>query len=485
MGKQMRLDKFLTEMKQGSRSQVKEMIRKGRVTVDGLICRDSDLKIDPECQKIELDQTAVGWADVEYYLLNKPKGVVSATEDARYQTVVDLIKTSKRKDLFPVGRLDIDTEGLLLLTNDGALAHELLSPKKHVNKVYFARVRGTLIPDAEYRMQQGMELSDGTKVRPAKLVIQKSWTEAGNTAEGENNETIDYCEALLTIQEGKFHQVKRMFEVCGGEVIYLKRLSMGPLTLPASMKPGEYRALTGEELASLKTAVQEKSRLKNILNGKKAVLFDLDGTLVDSMWMWKAIDIEYLARFGYECPEDLQKSIEGMSFSETAVYFKERFLIPDSLEEMKADWTRMSIDKYRHEVPLKKGARSFLQELKKRGIKMGIATSNGREMAEAVLSSLQITEYFDLIMTACEVSAGKPAPDIYLKEAELFGVKPEECLVCEDVPAGILAGKRAGMEVCAVEDDFSLGMTEEKKELADYYIRNYEELLSQFTGGRI
>lgn len=218
-------------------------------------------------------------------------------------------------------------------------------------------------------------------------------------------------------------------------------------------------------------------RKDKILDGKKAVLFDLDGTLVDSMWMWKAIDIEYLSHFGYDCPEDLQKSIEGMSFSETAVYFKNRFSIPDTLEQMKADWTRMSIDKYRYEVSLKPGAGEFLNELKKRGIRTGIATSNGREMVDAVLQSLQMEEYFDVVTTACEVAAGKPAPDIYLKVAEALGVSPKECLVCEDVPAGILAAKRAGMEVCAVEDDFSLGMAAEKKALADYYIKDYYELL--------
>lgn len=237
-------------------------------------------------------------------------------------------------------------------------------------------------------------------------------------------------------------------------------------------------------------SLEEKNLVLNetwepILQKKQAVFFDLDGTLVDSMWMWKQIDIEYLARFGHECPQDLQKSIEGMSFSETAVYFKQRFSIPDSLEEMKAEWTRMSIEKYRHEVFLKTGARSFLQELKRRGIKTGIATSNGKAMVDAVLESLQLTPYFDLVMTACEVAAGKPAPDLYIREAELLGIAPAHCLVFEDVPAGILAGKRAGMEVCAVEDAFSLSMTEEKQALADYYIRNYEELFSTDTGGTL
>lgn len=470
MGKPMRLDKFLTEMKQGTRSQVKEMVRKGRVMVDGSVCKSSDMKVDPEQQNIALDGISVGWASVEYYMLNKPQNVVSATEDPRYQTVIDLIADSRRKDLFPVGRLDIDTEGLLLITNDGSLAHELLSPKKHVDKVYFARVRGTLCKDVKEQMEAGMTLSDGTKVRPAALEIDKQWTSGGE----------DYTEARLTIHEGKFHQVKRMFEAAGGEVIYLKRLSMGPLTLDDSLEPGEYRPLTKEEIHLLQT-VHEKNEPETgrnpILRGKKAVLFDLDGTLVDSMWMWKAIDIEYLARFGYECPDDLQKVIEGMSFSETAEYFKERFSIPDSTEQMKADWTRMSIDKYRYEVPLKPGAGEFLSMLKAEGIRCGIATSNGREMVDAVLTSLKIDGFFDAVVTACEVAHGKPEPDIYQRVAELLEVTPEECLVFEDVPAGILAGKRAGMEVCAVEDDFSLHMKAEKKELADHYIKEYYDIL--------
>ena len=216
-----------------------------------------------------------------------------------------------------------------------------------------------------------------------------------------------------------------------------------------------------------------------IKNEIKAVIFDLDGTLVDSMWMWKAIDIEYLGRFGYECPDDLQKAIEGMSFSETAVYFKERFSIPDSLEQIKADWVQMSIDKYRYEVPLKPGAREFLTELRRNGIRTGIATSNGREMVDAVLESLQITDCFDVVTTACEVAAGKPAPDIYLKVAESMKVNPSDCLVFEDVPAGILAGKRAGMQVFAVEDAFSMEMEEEKRSLADAYITDYYELLKR------
>ncbi len=213
------------------------------------------------------------------------------------------------------------------------------------------------------------------------------------------------------------------------------------------------------------------------LKHKKAVIFDLDGTLVDSMWMWKAIDVEFLARYGYECPEDLQKAIEGMSFSETAAYFKERFQIPDSLEEIKAAWTEMSIEKYRSQVPLKPGVKDFLDRTAHLGMKAGIATSNGRAMVDAVLDSLGIRRYFQVVATACEVAAGKPAPDIYLNVAGRLGVRPEECLVFEDIPAGIQAGKSAGMTVFAVEDEFSRHMRREKAALADYYINDYYEML--------
>lgn len=214
-----------------------------------------------------------------------------------------------------------------------------------------------------------------------------------------------------------------------------------------------------------------------ITDGKKAVIFDLDGTLVDSMWMWKSIDIEYLGRFGLSCPDDLQKAIEGMGFTETAQYFKERFQIPDSIEEIKEAWIEMSLEKYKNEVPLKPGAGEFLRFLKDNQLKAGIATSNGLVMVEAVLNSLGIRGYFDAITIACEVAKGKPSPDIYLETARRLGVKPEECLVFEDVPAGILAGKRAGMTVVAVDDEFSKEMRQEKEELADRFICDFYEIL--------
>lgn len=214
--------------------------------------------------------------------------------------------------------------------------------------------------------------------------------------------------------------------------------------------------------------------LKNI----KAIIFDLDGTLVDSMWMWKNIDIEFLTMYGHDCPDDLQRAIEGMSFSETAAYFKERFQLPLTPEEIKGIWTEMSLNKYRHEVPLKQGVKEFLQHIKHQGLKTGIATSNGREMVEAVIDSLNIGSYFQVVTTACEVAFGKPAPDIYLKVADTLQVDPFECLVFEDLPAGILSGKRAGMTVCAVEDGYSSELKQEKCSLADYYIDNYFDILN-------
>lgn len=215
-----------------------------------------------------------------------------------------------------------------------------------------------------------------------------------------------------------------------------------------------------------------------MLEQVKAAIFDLDGTLVDSMGIWKEIDIEYLGRFGLECPEDMQSEIEGMSFSETAVYFKERFSLPDDVEKIKNDWNDMTRQKYREEIPMKPGALTFLRECRKKGLKLGIATSNSRELVEEIAQTHGFANYFDVIMTACEVAHGKPAPDIYLAVAEKLQVEPKECIVFEDIAPGIMAGKNAGMRVCAVEDDYSLQMREEKMQLADYYIKDYKEIIN-------
>lgn len=210
-----------------------------------------------------------------------------------------------------------------------------------------------------------------------------------------------------------------------------------------------------------------------------AVIFDLDGTLIDSMWMWTDIDIEYLERFGIPMPENLAADIEGKSFTETARYFKEVLHIPLSVEEIKQDWTRMAIAKYECQVPLKPGAGRFLDYLKERHIKMGIATSNAIELARAALEGNHMTKYFDVVLTGCAVPRGKPSPDIYLKAAEELGADPGRCLVFEDIPNGITAGKSAGMKVCAVEDDFSGHQQSVKRKLADYYIQTYDDIFEK------
>ncbi|WP_425516061.1 HAD family hydrolase [Anaerolentibacter hominis] len=215
---------------------------------------------------------------------------------------------------------------------------------------------------------------------------------------------------------------------------------------------------------------------KELLKDTRGVIFDMDGTLIDSMWMWRDIDIEYLGRFGRKYEETLQNEIEGMSFSETACYIKDKYNIPDALDKIKQDWNEMAMDKYMNEVTLKEGALDFLNYLSEHGIPAGIATSNSRELTDAVLKRLGVQKFFKSVRTACEVERGKPAPDIYLLVAGDLGVAPKHCLVFEDVPQGILAGKSAGMRVCAVYDAFSSDMDTEKRRLADYYVKSMNEL---------
>ena len=213
-----------------------------------------------------------------------------------------------------------------------------------------------------------------------------------------------------------------------------------------------------------------------MLEGIQAVIFDLDGTLMDSMWMWKDIDIEYLGRYGLCPPEGLDVIIEGMGFTETAEYFKKRFELPDPVEKIKEDWLVMAGEKYAHEVRLKTGAAAFLRMLRAQGRKIGIASSNRRELIQACLESNGVEDCFDCIVTACDVAKGKPAPDVYLEVARRLDVEPENCLVFEDVPMGILSGKNAGMQVCAVRDEYCLDQTEKIRALADYYIQSYDEI---------
>lgn len=231
-----RLDKYLADMSIGTRTEVKKLIRQGKVAVDGLIVKNPDIKVDTDTQNVTYNGIAVTYETYEYYMLNKPAGVISATSDKTEKTVLDLIDSKKRKDLFPVGRLDKDTEGLLLITNDGELAHRLLSPKKHVDKLYYAKVEGIVGMEDIDAFAKGLDIGEGEHTKPAKLIVLKS-------------DVISEIE--LTIQEGKFHQVKRMFEAVGKKVIYLKRLEMGTLKLDEGLALGEYRPLTQKEIEEL------------------------------------------------------------------------------------------------------------------------------------------------------------------------------------------------------------------------------------------
>ena len=231
-----RLDKYLTEMSGGSRREVKKANIKGLTEVNGETVKKPEQKIDLALDQVCFQGRRITYAAMEYYMLNKPAGVISASEDRHETTVVDLITEKKRKDLFPVGRLDKDTEGLLLITNDGELAHRLLSPKKHVDKVYYAKIAGKVTEEDKKVFAEGVDIGEDKLTLPAKLHILKSGEES---------------EITLTIREGKFHQVKRMFHAVGKEVVYLKRLRMGSLVLDENLKTGEYRALTDEERRTL------------------------------------------------------------------------------------------------------------------------------------------------------------------------------------------------------------------------------------------
>ena len=235
-----RLDKIISATGKKSRREVREMVRQGRVLVDGKPAPAADMKIDPQTAVILLDGEPLGYEKFTYVMLHKPAGVLTATEDRRQETVLDLLPPElRRRALSPVGRLDKDTEGLLLLTNDGQLAHRLLSPKSHVDKVYYARVDGALEPGDIAAFAAGMTLGDGLECLPAGLEI------------------LSPTEALVTLREGKFHQVKRMLAARGKPVLYLKRLSMGWLRLDPALAPGAWRMLTEEERSALNLSLSE------------------------------------------------------------------------------------------------------------------------------------------------------------------------------------------------------------------------------------
>ena len=239
----MRLDKFLVACAVGSRTEVKNLLKAGRVTVNGKKEKSAKLQIDEKIDEIRFDGQKLEYEEFVYYMMNKPKGVISATEDPKHRTVLDLLDDLARsKEVFPVGRLDIDTHGLLLLTNDGKLAHTLLSPKRHVDKTYQAQVKGMMTREDVETFAEGIPLKDFT-CQPAKLELVSIDTEKNQS------------QIRVTIAEGKFHQIKRMVAYCGKEVMDLQRLTMGTLVLDENLERGEWRRLTKEELENLLASI--------------------------------------------------------------------------------------------------------------------------------------------------------------------------------------------------------------------------------------
>jgi 16S rRNA pseudouridine516 synthase len=241
----MRLDKYLADCGIGTRSEVKEIVRKGRVSVNGAVVKDSGAAVS-EADSVSVDGRLLGGVGElkkkHWFMLNKPAGLVSANSDEKDATVIDIFKNEGLKGLFTVGRLDKDTEGLLLVCDDGEMSHYLLAPSRNIAKVYYAKIDGLLAPDAAERLANGIEFKEFVS-RPAKLEIL--------SADADNNT----CEAYVTVSEGRFHEVKRLIAAVGGEVTYLKRIAFGPLKLDESLKAGEYRELSGGEINELRAAV--------------------------------------------------------------------------------------------------------------------------------------------------------------------------------------------------------------------------------------
>ncbi len=230
----MRLDKFLCDTAGFTRTEAKNAVKKGQIAVNGQVQKAADFKVKENTDTVTFQGKPLSYATFHYYMLHKPAGVITATEDKKESTVMDILREEKVKNLFPVGRLDKDTEGLLLITDDGELAHNLLSPKKHVDKEYLVKVRDSISEEDCRKLSEGVDIGDEKPTAPAKV------------------ERVAEKEILLTIREGRFHQVKRMLQAVGNEVLYLKRLSMGSLRLPKDLEKGAYRPLSEDEIYKIK-----------------------------------------------------------------------------------------------------------------------------------------------------------------------------------------------------------------------------------------
>ena len=262
-----RLDKYLADSGFGTRNEVRSLVKSGSVFVNEILIKDPGYKLNPDADEVSIKGRSVEYSEFEYYMLHKPAGVITASRDKNAKTVVDLIETRKRRDLFPIGRLDKDTEGLLIITNDGALSHRLLSPGSHVEKKYAAFVSGEIPDDIETHFQNGIDIGDEKLTLPAELreitdieqllsekndsYIRERYTECISKIDSSENKIRIF---EITLTEGRYHEIKRMFEALGGKVEYLKRYSMGPIELDHELSPGEYRKLNNEEMKNLLTS---------------------------------------------------------------------------------------------------------------------------------------------------------------------------------------------------------------------------------------
>ena len=251
----LRLDKYLADIGIGTRSEVKKLLKAGLIQVNDKKIKDPSFKVNPESDQVVYNGDKLTYQEFHYYLLNKPAGCVSATKDGLSPTVIEFLKGEPTRDLFPVGRLDKDTEGLLLITNDGMLAHNLLSPKKHVDKTYIAYVDKALDDEQLSLFKTGLDIGDETPTLPAEIVEPSEQEITENLEKASvDKENLNYSSVYKVIlKEGRYHQVKRMFEYFGSKVVYLKRLSMGTLHLDSQLLPGHFRPLTSEEILSLKS----------------------------------------------------------------------------------------------------------------------------------------------------------------------------------------------------------------------------------------
>lgn len=263
--KNMRLDKYLADCGCGTRTEVKKYIRAGMITINGTVCKDNGEKIDPETDRICCGETMLSYHRFQYMMLHKPAGCVTATKDNLHKTIMDYLPAHCRKDMFPVGRLDLDTEGLLLITNDGEMAHNLLAPGKHVPKTYYARIVGCVTQKECEMFAKGLDIGEEKLTKPAVLNILSSNVPAAifdktDTADApehmDSAADLSLSEVMITITEGKFHQIKRMFQAVGMKVVYLRRVSMGNLHLDKTLRPGEYRFLTEEEITDLENTIK-------------------------------------------------------------------------------------------------------------------------------------------------------------------------------------------------------------------------------------